>query len=185
MTVMKNQRGVIALNLDLPPPPSSPPRCTPSLSRGPPDTSSIWVCTQSTTSAGSGQAMQHLIPCWILVTDSLLIYFYFFHLQMKANTWREKSEYLSLWRKSKKYAKSTWISNQRWHVLIDGESEPRDETGIETVSTSFYDCQMKKNSEWLIASPNVWKLLIGIFHTKKWLIFCGIFQCQIYSQCDN
>lgn len=92
--------------------------------------------------------------------NRFFIWVCFFHLQMKANTWREKSEYLSLWRKSKKYAKSTWISNQRWHVLIDGESEPRDETGIEKVRTSFYEFQMKKNWDWLIAPLNVWRIIL-------------------------
>lgn len=159
MTVMKNQRGITALNLDLPPPPSSPPRCTPSLSRGPRNTSSILVLTQSTS-------LSHLWPsnaAFNSLSNScnrFFIWVCFFHLQMKANTWREKSEYLSLWRKSKKYAKSTWISNQRWHVLIDGESEPRDETGIEKVRTSFYEFQMKKNWDWLIAPLNVWRIIL-------------------------
>lgn len=52
---MKNRRGITALNLDLPPPPSSQPRCTPSLSRGPRNTSSILVLTQSTS-------LSHLWP---------------------------------------------------------------------------------------------------------------------------
>lgn len=134
------------------------PGAPPVSAEGPEIPAQSWYLHKALPSAISGQAMQHLIPCWILVTDSL--FGFFFHLQMKANTWREKSEYLSLWRKSKKYAKSTWISNQRWHVLIDGESEPRDETGIEKVRTSFYEFQMKKNWDWLIAPLNVWRIIL-------------------------
>lgn len=52
------------------------PGATPVSAEGPEIPAQSWYLHKALPSAISGQAMQHLIPCWILVTDSLFGFFF-------------------------------------------------------------------------------------------------------------
>ena len=55
------------------------PGAPPVSAEGPEIPAQSWYLHKALPSAISGQAMQHLIPCWILVTDSLFGVFFFIY----------------------------------------------------------------------------------------------------------